>query len=272
MTYLEAAGIGVLQGLTEFLPVSSSAHLSLAEHAIAGFHQPGRAFDVFLHQGTLLALLIYFRADIARLVESFFKLLTGKAQGDPEHAANNRMTLLVVVASVPTAVIGLGLNDYSKAATQSMPTIGGNLIVFGVLLALADRVVHATKSASQLSILDALLMGAAQGIAVVPGVSRSGITVTTGIFRGVSPEAAARFSFLLSIPAVLGAGLLELRKLDQVPSAELGNYFVGAAAAAVTGLAAIKMLIVFAKGRRLWWFAAYRLVLGAFVLGHHFWF
>lgn len=270
MTLLEAAGIGVLQGLTEFLPVSSSAHLALAEHAIEGFHQPGRAFDVFLHQGTLLALLLYFRAEIARLIESFFALLAGKAGGNAEHAANNRLTLLVVLASVPTAAIGFALKDFSKEATASLPLMGGNLIAFGALLWLADRTAGAVRGQDKVSVADALLMGTAQGIAVIPGISRSGVTVTAGIFRGIAPDVAARLSFLMSIPAVIGAGLLELRHMDQVPRGDLPAYFVGAAVSAAVGLGAIKMLIVFAKGRRLWWFALYRIVLGAVVLGHHF--
>lgn len=250
MSNLTALLLGVIQGVAEFLPISSSGHLVIAQHFIKGFKQPGILFDVVLHVGTLVSTLVYFRRDITEIIKGFFK-----GGGD-----NRKTALLIIVASVPTAVIGLTFKDYVEGVFGSVAIAAGMLLVTGLILFLTRFVTRGEKE--QLSFWDAILVGTAQGIAIMPGISRSGITISTGVFRKIEPEEAGRFSFLLSIPAILGALLIESRHISLVESGSASFYIVGAVAAMVAGLLSIHFLMSVLRSRRLAYFAIYCWIIG----------
>jgi len=250
MNSVEALLLGVLQGATEFLPVSSSGHLVLAQHLLGDFEQPGVLFDVLLHVGTLVAVVIYFRRDLAGLLSSLWRR-------DEQAAVQRRMVLLLVAGSVPTAIIGLLFKDLLVGLFERPLLVCFMLLVTGGLLWLAERLRSRAGSRTELSFADALLVGTVQGCAIIPGISRSGSTIATLLLRGVDGETAARFSFLLSLPAVFGAALLSLDELNQVPAGTTLPYLGGAVAALVTGLFCIHFLLGVIRRRRLHWFAFY---------------
>ncbi len=257
MTILQATILGLIQGVTEFFPVSSSGHLAIAQHFLPGFNQPGLLFDVLLHAGTMAAVLLFFREDLIRLLRSCFP------GGDP---GERRVLLLLILASVPTAIIGLAAKDIVAELFEVMPLVGGMLLVTGLLLFYAGRAKAGGRSLTQMNKVDALLVGIAQGLAVMPGISRSGSTIGCLLLRGVDATAAARFSFLLALPAVGGATLLQLKDLGQVASSEIPAYLVGTLVAFVSGLLAIRLLLVVLQRRRLGGFALYCLLLGSVIL------
>ncbi len=247
--------LGLLQGITEFLPVSSSGHLVIAQHFLPGFRQPGVLFDVMLHVGTMLAVCLYFRNDLAAL-------LRAPLRRTDEDRRQLRLLGLLGLASIPTAVIGLSLEDFFSRLFHSLPTVAAMLLVTGSLLFIAERLRHGARRLDQLGILDALLVGTVQGLAIIPGISRSGSTIATLLLRGVDGEAAARFSFLLALPAVGGAALLSLRKLSAVQAADIPAYLAGTLAAFLVGLASIHLLMGVIRKRRLLIFAVYCWLVG----------
>ncbi|MFI5757664.1 undecaprenyl-diphosphate phosphatase [Streptomyces sp. NPDC051569] len=219
MSWFESFILGLVQGLTEFLPISSSAHLRLTA-AFAGWHDPGAAFTAITQIGTEAAVLIYFRKDIARIISAWFRSLTNKAmRGD--HDA--QMGWLVIVGSIPIGVLGVTLKDQIEGPFRDLRLTAVMLIVMGVVLGVADRLaardetgakhraVRERKSLKDLSVKDGLIFGFCQALALVPGVSRSGATISGGLLMGYNREAAARYSFLLAIPAVLASGVFELK-------------------------------------------------------------
>lgn len=259
MTFLHALLLGLLQGLTEFLPVSSSGHLAIVQHFLPGFDQPGLAFDILLHVGTMVAVLIYFRRDIGLM------LISPLQQGQ-DARTYRKMLGLIVLASVPTALIGLGFKDAFEGMYEDVRLVALMLLATGALLVLSERFRRAGRKEAQLTVSDALVVGVVQGLAIIPGISRSGSTISTLLLKGVDGETAARFSFLLALPAVFGAALLSLRDLQQVPVSEIPMYLVGAAAAFFVGLLSIHWLMAVVRRKRLFWFAIYCWVLGASVL------
>jgi undecaprenyl-diphosphatase len=259
MSILHAVLLGILQGLTEFFPVSSSGHLAIAQHFLPGFQQPGVLFDVMLHVGTLLAVVLYFHRDVTRLALSPFR------SGD-EPRLYRRLLALLILASVPTAVIGLAFKDFFTAMFEQVAVVAGMLLVTGGLLFLSERLRSDGRGEAQMTWSDALVVGIAQGCAVMPGISRSGTTIATLLIKGVEGETAARFSFLLSLPAVAGAALLSLRDVSQVAATEIPAYAAGAAAAFAVGFVSIHFLLGAIRKRRLLVFAVYCwLVGGAFL-------
>jgi undecaprenyl-diphosphatase len=259
-----AALLGGVQGLTEFLPVSSSAHLAIAQHLIPGFQQPGLLFDVTLHVGTLVAVCVYFWKDLAGI-------LLGR-RGNPRslsRAERMRIIYLMGAATVVTGVIGVSLKHRVESAFTSMATVGAMLLVTGVILlvgqALAARRGRG-KSERQTGLLDSLSIGLMQGLAVMPGISRSGSTISTSLARGLEPAWAARFSFLLSIPAVAGAAVLECRECGMAAAGQWPLYLAGAAVAFVTGLVAIKLVMRLVERGSLGLFAYYCFGMGALLL------
>lgn len=257
---LIAALLGVIQGLTEFLPVSSSAHLILARFFF-GWEAPefGLAFDVALHIGTLAAILAYFRTEVAAMIAS----LPGVFSPSPDRSA--RLIRLIVIATVPAIVVGLLFNDYIEARLRTPFVAALALALVALVMLAAERMRSRHRDESMLSVADAVLIGLAQASALVPGVSRSGSTIAVAMLLGVRREAAARFTFLLAIPAILAAGgkeSLELRHMH--PSAGLlGLFAVGAAVSAVVGYLTIKFFLRFLTRHRLDVFAYYRLALAA---------
>lgn len=250
MNLAEAIILGAVQGATEFLPVSSSGHLVLAQHLIDGFDQPGIVFDVTLHVGTLLAIAIYFWRDLRGLCTCLWRR-------DPAAPEERRLLTLLIAGSIPTAVIGLAFKHQIEKMFENPVLVAGMLLVTGTLLFIADRYRPGSRREASLTATDAVITGIAQGIAVIPGISRSGSTIVALLLRGVSGETAARFSFLLSMPAVGGAALLSLKDAGQLSPGDLPVYLAGAGAALLVGLLAIHLLLDVLRRRRLGWFAIY---------------
>ena len=254
MTELQAVVLGFLQGAGEFLPISSSAHLALAPR-LFGWGYQGLAYDVMLHLGTLLAVLIYFRRDWLEIFRSFLAAPSSPA---------GRMLPLLAAASVPAAVAGLALNDLAETAFRDPRWIAAALIGFSGLIYLADRNPAQELNESAFSLRHALLIGLAQCLALMPGASRSGMTIMAALLLGYKRSASARISFLLSTPVILGASLLEARKItpDQLNPA----FALGMASSFLSGLVFIWLLMSWLKSRTLAPFLVYRVLLGAAIL------
>ncbi|OGR41838.1 MAG: hypothetical protein A2X35_11035 [Elusimicrobia bacterium GWA2_61_42] len=250
MTEFQAAVLGVLQGAGEFLPISSSAHLALAPR-LFGWPYQGLAYDVMLHLGTLLAVLAYFWKDWVKI---FSDAALGPAQKE------GRVLWLLAAGSVPAGVAGLLLNDLAETAFRNPLWIAFNLVFFSVFLWLADRRPRQELDETAFSLKDALLIGLAQSVALLPGASRSGMTIMAALFLGYNRASAARLSFLLGTPIIFGAGLLEARKLS--PEHLDAAFAVGLAASFLAGLAVIGFLMAWLKKRTLTPFIIYRALLG----------
>lgn len=263
MNLLSAIALGVLQGITEFLPISSSGHLALAEYFF-GIDQGGLAFDVALHMGTLLAVTIYFRRDFLMM---FTALLRPGALG--AEASQQRLFFLsICLGTVPAVIAGLILKDAVEHIFRAPVFIACFLAGVGLLLLLADRLGRHYRSLKTLGLADAVLIGLAQALALMPGVSRSGITMTAGLMRGFNRMSAARFSFLLSAPVILGAGIYNLPEMIRHGS-EPGQfvfYLAGFTAAAVSGYLVIAFLLRFVQSHSFAVFAYYRFLLAGLVL------
>jgi undecaprenyl-diphosphatase len=248
----QALVLGAVQGLTEFLPVSSSAHLILIPWLL-NWEDPGLAFDVALHLGTLLALLIYYWQTWIKLVGSLMN----------NDVASRRLLFLLIIASVPGAIIGLLLEKQAETTFRSPPLIASTMAMLGMVLWLVDRLFHSRRKVSDFTARDALLIGLSQALAIVPGVSRSGATITMARALGIEREDAANFSFLMATPIIAGAGLLEARKL--VATGMHAPVLWGFLAAAVFGVAAIAGLIRFVRTRTYQPFAWYRVAVAVVV-------
>lgn len=250
MTFFDAILLGILQGATEFLPVSSSGHLALAQHLLGDFEQSGVLFDVLLHVGSMVAVFLYFWRDLTGLISSLWRR--------DEMAKQQRfMVWLLIAGSVPTAVIGLLFKDFFIGLFERPAVVCFMLLVTGSLLWLAERLSKKEQSRKEMSFKDAIIVGTVQGCAIIPGISRSGSTIAALLLRGVDGETAARFSFLLALPAVFGAALLSLKDLDSVTASSVLPYIAGTIAALVTGLLCIHLLMGIIRRRRLHWFAFY---------------
>ncbi len=210
MNWIEAALLGLVQGLTEFLPISSSAHLRIVGSFLPNAADPGAAFTAITQLGTETAVIVYFWRDIVRIVGgAWFGSLTGKVERNNPDA---RMGWLVILGSLPIIILGLLFQDQIESVLRSMWIVATMLIVFGMILAVADAIGRQERDLTQLSYKHGILYGFAQAMALIPGVSRSGGTITAGLLMGYTREAAARYSFLLAIPAVFGSGLYQLYK------------------------------------------------------------
>ncbi|NNF28452.1 MAG: undecaprenyl-diphosphate phosphatase [Gemmatimonadetes bacterium] len=255
MTWWEGAILGFLQGATEFLPVSSSGHLVMGQ-ALLGLRLPGLGFEVALHLATLLSVLVVYRERIA-------SLLGGVVRGDSDAL---RYSGLLIVASVPAAGVGLGFEERFDALFDIPWVTGVALLVTGVIL-WTSRAALRREPSREPGLGDAVLMGVAQAAAIIPGISRSGSTVVTGLWRGVAPQEAAAFSFLMSIPAVGGAAVLKLPEmLAGDAGASSGVLLLGAAVACVTGVLAIRTFVAMLRHRSFHHFAPYLWVVGVLFL------
>lgn len=273
---MRALVLGAFQGLTEFIPVSSSAHLVLVPFLLR-WPIPDLAFDVAVHLGTAAALLVYFARDLAGIAVGAVRSATGR--GNADDRANVRLLGLLAVGSIPAAIAGILLEQTfeelftGREAVDDVgaPVTAGFLLVTAVLLWSAEAVYARRGSrgrgVSEVTVIDAVVIGVFQAVAIAPGVSRSGATISAGVFRGLTREAAARFSFLLSLPAILGAALVALPDLP--PGAELGPLLAGAAAAAVVGFAAVAFLLRYLRTKTMRPFAVYCVALAAVALA--FW-
>ncbi len=259
MDILQAIILGLVQGLTEFIPVSSSGHLVVA-HRLLGVAETGLAFDVALHLGTLIAMIVYFRRDLWRYIRALVKK-------DEE----SRLSWFLVMATVPAAVIGFLLQDRAESSFRSPALVGLTMFVFGLVMLIAEYAYRKQQKHTTLENVtrtQALAMGFAQALAIIPGVSRSGSTITAGLFAGLDRVSATRFSFLLGIPITAGA-VLKIITSDGVLrqfQTEQGAVVAGIIAALFSGLFAIKFMLKFLSRHGLQVFAYYRVIVGAILL------
>jgi undecaprenyl-diphosphatase len=261
---LQAAVLGLIQGVTEFVPISSSGHLVLAPRLL-GWHDPGMAFDVAVHLGTLLALLVYFRREWVALIKGFFLSF---ARRPSQWTEDMRVAWFLVLASVPAAIAGALLNDSIENHLRTPAWVAVFLLVGAAIMTGAEAFGSRSRSFDQLRARDAGVVGVAQVLALVPGTSRSGITISAGMYDGLKREAAAKFAFLMAAPITAGAGLWEAQKLVRhgFPHAGPGVFAVGLITAAVTGFIAIKFMLGYLKHGTLVPFVIYRMALAFLVL------
>ncbi|MFE9557849.1 undecaprenyl-diphosphate phosphatase [Streptomyces sp. NPDC006692] len=270
MSWFESFILGLVQGLTEFLPISSSAHLRLTA-AFAGWTDPGPAFTAITQIGTETAVLIYFRKDIARIVSAWFRSLTDRSlRGD--HDA--RMGWLVIVGSIPIGVLGIVLKHQIDTSFRDLRVIATTLVAMGVVLGVADRLaardasggrhraVEERKPLQELSTRDGLIYGMCQAMALIPGVSRSGATISGGLLMGYTREAAARYSFLLAVPAVLASGVFELKDAGGPGQAPMAPTLCATVIAFAVGYAVIAWFMRFISSKSFMPFVVYRVLLG----------
>ncbi|MFD9863856.1 undecaprenyl-diphosphate phosphatase [Streptomyces alboflavus] len=269
MSWLESFILGLVQGLTEFLPISSSAHLRLTA-AFAGWHDPGAAFTAITQIGTETAVLIYFRKDIGRIISAWFGSLIGKV---PRSDHDAQMGWLVIVGSIPIGVLGITLKDQIEGPFRDLRLIATTLIVMGVVLGIADRLaardetggkhraVRERKGLKELGVRDGLIYGVCQAMALIPGVSRSGATISGGLLMGYTRESAARYSFLLAIPAVLASGAYELKDAGE-GHVSWGPTIFATIIAFIVGYAVIAWFMKFITTKSFMPFVYYRILLG----------
>jgi len=259
VTLPEAVILGIVQGLTEPLPVSSSGHLVILPALFPGFAQPGIFFDLVLHLGTLAGVVFFLRREIAAILASLipglFPAAFSHAADARDRASGRKMALLIVIATGVTGVIGVLFKDPIERLFESVEITAGMLLVTGLLLFLSDRVRHGERR--DLNWKDGILLGLVQAAALIPGISRSGSTIAFGIFRGMERRTAARFSFLISIPAILGAVLLKAGDPAQMAAGDLPALGAGFLSAAITGFLALKILFAVIQRTGLGVFAYY---------------
>jgi undecaprenyl-diphosphatase len=257
---LKAVVLGVIQGLTEFLPISSSAHLRIFPE-LFGWGDPGAAFTAVIQIGTELAVLIYFRKDIWRIASAWVRSLF---KAEYRGTIDARMGWYIIIGSLPIVVLGVLLKDVIERDFRNLWITGTTLIVMGIVLGIADRVGRTDRTLGKLTLRDAVLMGLAQALALVPGVSRSGATISMGRFLGFDREAATRFAFLLAIPAVVGAGLFELKEIPHGHNDfGWGPTLTATVVSFVVGYAAIAWLLRYVSTNSYTPFVIYRILLGA---------
>lgn len=273
MSLIEAIILGLIQGLTEFIPISSTAHLTIAGK-LMGLISPDdpeawTAFMAVIQLGTLVAVFVFFHQDIRTIPVMFLKEnITKDRKKILEQSHESRLGWLIILGSIPIVVIGLAFKDFIEGNfTKSLTVIGTSLILLGIILFIAEKTAKFNKEIKDLTWKDALLVGLAQAVALIPGASRSGTTITAGLFRGMTRETAARFSFLLSIPAITASGLLEFFKsLSHISGDQAINLFVATLVSGVSGYYAIAFLMNFLKTRTTIPFVIYRIALGALIL------
>ncbi|HEX5640922.1 MAG TPA: undecaprenyl-diphosphatase UppP [Thermoleophilia bacterium] len=269
MTILQAIILGIVQGLTEFLPISSSGHLLLVPwlfnwHFLLENPELNKTFDVALHLGTFVAVVLYFWREIVRLVGAWVRSLSRRSLAEPEA----KLAWLLIVSTVPAALVGVLFEDFITNTLGKPWMIGVAMIVFAGFMYLVDHIARLDRDLEALTWLDALLIGIAQSLALLPGVSRSGITMMTGLLVRLDRESAARYSFLMSIPVIGGAAAfkgLEVAR-DGLPAGTATPFAVGMVAAALSGIAAIWFTLAYLKRHNFNLFVVYRIVIGVGVL------
>ncbi len=262
MSDIQILVLAIVQGLTEFLPISSSGHLILAPH-LFGFSDQGLAFDVAVHLGSLSAVLIYFRRDIWRIASAWLGALP---PGRPQ-TAGSRLGWAIIVGTLPVVVGGLLLKSLVEGELRAPWVIAMTTVLFGLLLGWVDRRATRQRDIETLTLRDALLIGASQVLALVPGTSRSGITMTTGLWLGLSRQAASRFSFLLSIPTILASSMLITKDLLETPAAvDWSGLGLGVVLSGIAAYTTIFFFLRFIERIGMWPFVVYRLLLGSIIL------
>ncbi|MDF2943862.1 MAG: Undecaprenyl-diphosphatase [Herbinix sp.] len=288
MDLIKSIIMGIVQGVAEFLPVSSSGHLAIMKHVLHMETDTGLLFDVLLHLGTLIAIFIAFWKDIQELIIEGFKIIGDcfinlstviiNLQSKKKVAYRKiistpyrRFVMLIIVSTIPTGIIGVIFADAIEIVSTTLLVPGLCLILTGILLTIADRVKTGTKTEVNAGYKEAGLIGVAQGIATLPGLSRSGTTITACLLAGFDRSFAVKYSFIMSIPAVLGAVILEVKdfSMDMVSQSDIFNYLVGTIVAAVVGYISIKTMLVIVRGKKFKYFAYYCFAIGIIaVIGH----
>lgn len=266
MTWLQTIVLGAIQGATEFLPISSSGHLRIFSELLFG-NDAGASFTAVTQLGTELAVLLYFAKDIGRIIAAWFRGLFDKAQ---RSNLDYRMGWYVIIGTIPVGILGLVFKDQIRTGARNLWLIATMLIVFAGVIALAEYVGKKTRPIEKLNMRDGLIMGGAQALALIPGVSRSGGTISAGLFLGLTREAAARYSFLLAIPAVLASGLFSLpdafEPVGEGLAASGMQLLIATVIAFIVGYISIAWLLKFVVNHSMYWFVGYRVILGVIVL------
>ena len=271
MTYFEAIILGLVQGLAEFLPISSSGHLALLQNWFGIDETKVLLFTVLLHVGTLISVFIVYWKDIWELIVELCitikDLCTGKGLKLEERPVR-KLGVMIIVATIPTAIIGLVFNDFFDSLYTSVIPIGIGLIITGFLLLIAERMNSGNRTIENMNLRNAIFIGCVQGVAICPGISRSGSTLFGSLVCNLDRKFAVKFVFLISIPSILGSAILEAPEAIEagVTAAELGPVIVGMVVAAIAGLVAIKGMIKIVQDKKLIWFSYYVWILGAIVV------
>jgi undecaprenyl-diphosphatase len=264
MTILQSVILGLIQGITEFLPISSSGHLIIIPW-LFGWSKHTLSFDVMLHWGSLFAILVYFRNDWSKLLkEGFWSLRERSLRGPMER----KLIWFIIIATIPAAIFGIIFEDKAESIFRNPLLIAGALGLFGIIIYFAERLGKKKRTIQDLSIKDTILIGLAQALAIIPGVSRSGATMGEGLFLNLKRDQAARFSFLLSAPLIFGAGLVELRKILQgTCNASPIPLILGFIASFISGIISIHFLLGFLKRNSFNIFVVYRLIFALLIIG-----
>lgn len=264
MTIIQSIILGIVQGITEFVPISSSGHLVLAQN-LFGIKEATLSFDVALHLGTFISLILFFWQDWLHLIRAFFKSLK---KWDFKNDPNQRLFYLLVIATIPGIIFGALLEKQAETIFRSIYLVLINFVIIGVLFIIIEKVAKKIRDLKQTTLKDSLIIGFSQALAIIPGVSRSGITITAGLFSGMKRESATRFSFLMATPIILGAGLVSLSKIFAEGSNGIGwtNIIAGFLAAAIVGFLAIKYLLIYLKNHTLNIFAYYRFFVAVVII------
>jgi undecaprenyl-diphosphatase len=259
---LQAIVLGIVQGLTEFLPISSSGHLRIVP-AFFGWEDPGAAFTAVIQLGTMAAVLLYFRKDLWRIAITWLRSLR---RPELRQELDARMGWYIIAGTVPISILGLAFSDQIENEARNLYIIGTTLIVLGLILWAADRTARLQRDVTTVTLRDSIIVGFAQALALIPGVSRSGATITAGLLLGFDRASAARYSFLLSVPAVVLSGLFELRKIGDEQGAGLAPTLLGTIFAFIVGYASIAFLLRWLTSHTMGIFVVYRVALGVLVL------
>jgi undecaprenyl-diphosphatase len=263
MDAFQAIVLGIVQGLTEFLPVSSTAHLRIVP-AFFGWEDPGAAFTAVVQLGTMAAVLLYFRRELWEIAAAWVRSVLARERRPVDQ--NARLGWYIILGTIPIAILGLAFKDQIENQFRTLELIGSALILFSFVMLRAEAVSRRDRQLDEITRRDGIIIGCAQALALVPGVSRSGATISAGLFLNFDRQAAARYSFLLSVPAVVLSGLFELRHVGEGNGAPAGATALATILAFIVGYASIAFLLRFLAHHSIGVFAAYRIVLGAIVI------
>lgn len=290
MSLIESIILGIVQGIAEFLPISSSGHLAIFKK-IFGLSDVGLTYDILLHAGTLVAVFIVYWSDIWKLIKEGIGIIidacknigrfcSGKVKkGEAEYitvigTSYRRFVMLVIVSTIPTGIIGLVFKKVFNLDNPSIIIPGIGLLITGLILFIVDDLPAGSKTPKKMSYKDAVIIGISQGVATLPGISRSGTTLTVGVLRGLDRKFAIKYSFIMSIPAILGACVLDIKDLfapeNAISGKEMAYYFTGAVVAAVVGFVCIKTLILLYKNKKMKYFSYYCFVVGIIAIVANF--
>lgn len=274
MTLVQAIVLGVFQGIAEFLPISSSGHLVILQHFF-GIKEGNLFFTEMLHFGTLISIVIVYFNDIIKIIVEFFKMLGTGIKNKKFRITNGyqKLALFIIIGSIPTAIIGLLFEDFfENLYSSSLLPIGIAFLVTGALLWIANNKSYESKNVREMTVLDSLIIGTFQGIAIIPGISRSGSTIVAGLLRGLDRSLATEFSFLLALPATFGAGLLGIIDVIKTGSETTfdGPLIVGILLSTIVGIFAIRFLIKMLKKDKLHYFSYYLWIIGIITIFSHF--